>query len=127
MGPVRLHLPQGCAGRRGRRRAAAWGWDGGRRRLEHFVGAVGLSGAAAAAQNPRATPVPPGVPGVELRETTLTLKANVTWDAQGAMHRSPAKPGDSEAPLSQLLLAFEPVPRLPARKGRDGGRMTRGA
>lgn len=127
--PVHLRLPQGDIGA-----GAGTGGGGGAppsdggtagggtpppsgMRLDHFVGAVGLS-VAAAAQNLRATPVPAGTPGVELRSATLTLKASVTWDAQGVMHLSPAKPGEAESALSQLVLAFEPVPRLPVLERR---------
>ncbi len=76
-----------------------------------FISAVG-SGVAAAAQDLRTKPAPAGAPGVELRSASLTIKGVVTWDDAGAVRLQPAKPGDADSVVSQVLLTYEPVPRL---------------
>ena len=81
--------------------------------LAAFIAAIGRS-VAAAAQDLRAMPVASGAPGVELRGASLTIKGVVTWDPVGTLRLQPAQPGDAEAAVSQLLLNYEPVPRLPA-------------
>ncbi len=81
--------------------------------LPAFIAAVGRS-VAVAAQDLRAMPAPSGALGVELRNASLTIKAVVSWDAAGTLRLQPAAPGDTETAISQLLLNYEPVPRLPA-------------
>ncbi len=80
--------------------------------LPAFIAAVGRS-VATAAQDLRAMPVPRGAPGVELRGASLTIKGVVNWDPAGTLRLQPAQPGDAETAVSQLLLNYESVPRLP--------------
>ena len=80
--------------------------------LHAFIAAVGRS-VAAAAQDLRVMPVPSGAPGVELRGASLTIKGVVNWDLAGTLRLQPAQPGDAETAISQLLLNYESVPRLP--------------
>lgn len=81
--------------------------------LVAFISAVGHS-VATAAQDLRSKPAPAGAPGVELRGASLTIKGIVTWDEGGSLRLRPAKPGDADSVVSQVLLTYEPVPRLTA-------------
>ncbi len=80
--------------------------------LASFILAVGKS-VEAAAQDLRASVLPPGAPGVELRGASLTIKGVLTWDLQGAQMLRPARPADAEPTVSQLVLTYETAPRVP--------------
>lgn len=79
--------------------------------LAAFISAVGNS-VAGAAQDLRARAAPAGAPGVELRGASLTIKAMITWERAGTVRLQPAKPGDPDSVVSQVVLTYEPVPRL---------------